>query len=491
SLSATNRTGTLQTAAQPNITSTGNLTLPGSLTITNGSSPFTCTNTTLSSTVVCTIQNSGGAIDIGSSTSHQVAIKTANTRRLTLYAFGNVDVVAHNGSTVGLKLGGTLVTATAADLNGISVTPGTVSASKPVVIDSSKNVTGLGRLNLTSSDATVMTGTTNASSFGLNILSTVATNGQYNICAIGFRNAVADGVAHSVILCERKSSTTAYLVFLNQGASNISECMRILSTGGCCVNAAPIAQLSVGGSASYVDGSYQRLLDLQSNNVSPIEFTVEVNSGANTTTTNTTFLVNITNIDLRFGVNNNTKMILDTNGRLGIGTTSPEKFLHVNGTVSNTFNVGGCLYSQTTSTASTFSQLGPVTVSVSAMFSGPIECLSIYCTSDRRAKENIERLDESYCDNFFKADVYMYNYIGSKETIPKIGFIAQDISKLGYMNLLTLTPNDNMKKVNDDDVEGAQMNIDYNKITAINFLMIKKLMRQIEELESEVNRLTI
>ncbi|ETO99993.1 hypothetical protein F441_22583 [Phytophthora nicotianae CJ01A1] len=34
-----------------------------------------------------------------------------------------------------------------------------------------------------------------------------------------------------------------------------------------------------------------------------------------------------------------------------------------------------------------------------------------------------------------------------------------------------------MKKENDDDIEGAQMNIDYNKITAINFIMIKKLKK--------------
>ncbi|KAK1929583.1 hypothetical protein P3T76_014981 [Phytophthora citrophthora] len=123
------------------------------------------------------------------------------------------------------------------------------------------------------------------------------------------------------------------------------------------------------------------------------------------------------------------------------------------------------------------------------MFSGPIQCSSIYCTSDRRAKENIKQLHESYCENFFKADVFTYNYIGSEETIPKIGFIAQDLNRLGYMNLLTLTLNENMKKENDDDIEGAQMNIDYNKITAINFMMIKKLKKRIEELEAKMGQL--
>ncbi|ETP28358.1 hypothetical protein F442_22349, partial [Phytophthora nicotianae P10297] len=73
-------------------------------------------------------------------------------------------------------------------------------------------------------------------------------------------------------------------------------------------------------------------------------------------------------------------------------------------------------------------------------------------------------------------------------TIPKIGFIAQDLNRLGYMNVLTITPNENMKKENDDDIEGAQMKIDYNKITSINFMMIKKLKKRIEKLERKMGQ---
>ncbi|GMF14664.1 unnamed protein product [Phytophthora lilii] len=61
---------------QPNITSFGNLTLPASLTITNGTTPISMTNTTSSSSFNATIQNSGGAQDIGSTTAHQLALRT-------------------------------------------------------------------------------------------------------------------------------------------------------------------------------------------------------------------------------------------------------------------------------------------------------------------------------------------------------------------------------------------------------------------------------
>ena len=102
-------------------------------------------------------------------------------------------------------------------------------------------------------------------------------------------------------------------MFLTQSATNnVSECLRVLSTGAIAVNATANAGITCFGSANYVDGSYQKVLDLQSNNVSPIEFCIEINSGANTTTTNATWFGNLTNNDLRFGVNNSTKMILDT-----------------------------------------------------------------------------------------------------------------------------------------------------------------------------------
>jgi hypothetical protein len=56
----------------------------------------------------------------------------------------DVDVKSHDGSN-GLKLGGTLVTATAAQLNyNVSVVAGVAQANKTVVVDGSKNIATLG-----------------------------------------------------------------------------------------------------------------------------------------------------------------------------------------------------------------------------------------------------------------------------------------------------------------------------------------------------------
>ena len=56
---------------------------------------------------------------------------------------GNLNLSSHNGSTTGLQLNGTLVTATAVQLNYNVVTPGTAAASKTLVLDSSRNIVNI------------------------------------------------------------------------------------------------------------------------------------------------------------------------------------------------------------------------------------------------------------------------------------------------------------------------------------------------------------
>ena len=87
---ATNLTGTLQTASQPNVTSLGTLT---GLTVNN-----------------------------------------------------NLVVAQHNGVDKGLTLGGDLVTSSAEQLNYVNTTPGTAEANKALVLDENMSIVGLSNL---------------------------------------------------------------------------------------------------------------------------------------------------------------------------------------------------------------------------------------------------------------------------------------------------------------------------------------------------------
>ena len=72
------------------------------------------------------------------------------------------NVASHDG-TNGLKLGGTLVTATAAELNYVDVSSiGTAEASKAIILDSNKDITGIRNLTATGTiQAANFTGTGN------------------------------------------------------------------------------------------------------------------------------------------------------------------------------------------------------------------------------------------------------------------------------------------------------------------------------------------
>jgi hypothetical protein len=76
------------------------------------------------------------------------------------------DLASHDG-TNGLKLGGTLVTSTAAQINTTNVTAGAATASKAVVLDASKNIATIGTVGC---GAITSTG---ASSFGASTLASL------------------------------------------------------------------------------------------------------------------------------------------------------------------------------------------------------------------------------------------------------------------------------------------------------------------------------
>lgn len=177
-------------------------------------------------------------------------------------------------------------------------------------------------------------------------------------------------------------------------------------------------------------------------------------------------------------------------GRLGIGTSSPVSPLDVRNSKSITVNSG--TYSLITNGADTYSNLTPVTFNVCAQFSSNIYCLgSIYTFSDRRLKKDIEILEPDYCDKFFNnVNLYSYKYKTDKETdIRKIGVIAQDLLKDGYIELLQMSVDNDLKKEEKYDIDGIKLTVDYSKISILCVQEIKNLRYKNYQLENEVKSL--
>jgi hypothetical protein len=119
---------------------------------------------------------------------------------LTVAFQKNLNVVDHNGSTVGLRLGGILVTATATKLNYNDVTAGTAGALKTLVLDASRNITGINYLSAAS-----LTGTlTSGPQWGitevdtLNIRTQLSLNGSVVVLSpaeLAYLNIITPGIA--------------------------------------------------------------------------------------------------------------------------------------------------------------------------------------------------------------------------------------------------------------------------------------------------------
>jgi hypothetical protein len=95
-------------------------------------------------TVYNTSSNSTSPVktELSINSSGNALIKSSGTL-VSIDSSNSLDIASHNGSTVGLKLGGSLVTSTAAELNYLDTTPGTAAASKALVLDSNLDIVGI------------------------------------------------------------------------------------------------------------------------------------------------------------------------------------------------------------------------------------------------------------------------------------------------------------------------------------------------------------
>lgn len=262
----------------------------------------------------------------GTSTPHSLILQTNNTARMIINGTTGAISGISSLSTTSLIVNG--ISVSSSDLAYLSsITPGTVTASKALVADSNKRITGIDRINITSSNNTATTGTTTSSNFALNILSTVNSNGQYNSQGIAFLNSASDAIPHGVIQSIRTASSAGDIVLSTRSAANnLSENLRILSTGALSINygANPDAMLSCIGSSSYSSANYQRLLRLETSNASPIQFGVHLNLNTSATITNATYVGNLTANDLHFGTNTSAFVALKHTGSMMVigGTTA-------------------------------------------------------------------------------------------------------------------------------------------------------------------------
>lgn len=164
-LTATSIQGSIVTAAQPNITSLGGLI---SLTVSG--------MTTLSSLTLGGIQLTATGSDInlvagvtaGTASASKALIVNSSRNLNNINSLGVVDLT----STGAFSYKGTVVTADGSKINYIDTVPGTADANKALVLDNSRDISNVRNLTATSLTATTLSGT-------------LSTGAQPNITSLG------------------------------------------------------------------------------------------------------------------------------------------------------------------------------------------------------------------------------------------------------------------------------------------------------------------
>lgn len=402
-------------------------------------------------------------------------------------------------TTTGLTLGATAITATGAEINyNAGITLGLASASKVLSCDSSLNVTGVNKFLISNTGSTAWANNSVQSSYGLCVNASVGTSIDALGSALAFAcDSAVNTVPGAAIHCNKFSSTGTDMSIALRNGANLRDAIKIQNTGNLIVNSTS-ATLGAGGwittasdGSSFPDGSYCRHLVCRNNSVDVISFQIEILEGSGLTTTNGTFIGNITQNDLKFGVNNSTKMTISsassTSGFIGIGTSSPVVPLDVSTSgTSRTFDVGGLGYGQLSKTTTTFS-IGPVTTNITAQFSNSVllSTGSYYTISDQRIKKNFTEIKDttSFIRNVNPCLFEYRNDSGQKY----LGYKAQDVAKES-IELINFIDNPNMKIEGEGDIEGVQLSVDYTKVCCLLHKAMQVLLDRVDELEALVKK---
>ena len=498
-------TGTLATASQPNITSVGtltNLSVSGRLSTSSTSASSTAWGTT-------GIQFNTGASTYTSTTAPSTTTVFNSFARPILAASSAATVT--NASTLYIDnapLAGTSITITnayalhvaagASLLGGVvSITDSSASTSSTTGALRVTGGVGIGgavtianNLTLTSSSSTLgVTG-------GVNI------GGVVTIA----NNLTLSGTSNTLSL----SGSSAYISITNNTASTSSTTGALRVAGGAYFGSGCLfnSGLSTGNSASinlgnnFTNNGISNYSDsnltwqpTQSGIFGGLKFNV---AGSGNATLQTFVglgdcgIGSTTNHPFGIFTNNSYKMYISSAGNVGIGlgATSASYKLEV-GTNNQTITGNYGYISSTTTGYVVGGSTG--SVSFSAKFNGRINVTGeVDVTSDRRIKENIREIDEDECNKFINV-IKPVHFKYKNQDKEAYGYIAQDIMKAGFSDLIQIHKDDNVEEEIDEDgfvnPKGHIFTVAYDEISAILHKYILKQDMYIKEQNKDIDDL--
>ncbi|GMF27807.1 unnamed protein product [Phytophthora fragariaefolia] len=463
-VSATSLSGTIQTAAQPNITSVGtlsSLSVSGSLTgtLSTAAQPNITSVGTLALLSVSGVSSITNTTYATSPSNGALAVSGGIGIGKNLY-IGSCQTVASWATT-----GPQIATITATYTNSSTASWGTATTA---VMNSFAQCT------LAATNTGVIT--TKAATVYISGAPIAGTN-------MTITNPYALLVASGRVLLDGAVSATSLTSGTLQvsGGMSVGEnlyCSYMNTSTGICIHKTTAKQTSwlttTGSLTDWLDGSYSIVQDWYGGNITPIRAVLEVNNGTN----------NATRMTILGGTNA---------GRVGIGTTSPLYGLHNTLTASTTLDAGGSGVAYFLKSGGLVSTLGPLSAipvgigTVGAILAGS----GCYTASDARLKKDVTKLYDYVADAMIRIEPLLFRYQSDDDTIPlQLGYKSQDLIRVGLPLCINFVPNEDMRIEDAEvDTEGIQYSVDYSKMVCLLHKLVLRQQKQIEALEKTISDL--
>ncbi len=481
----------IKNVAQSGFTNTSSIGLSASTSLNysgglNGSHRWTYDTPQVLNNEIMRLTQTGLGIGV-SSPKVKLDIKSSSGKCMRLRYGTNSSVDIDVTSTGTLSVNNT-INATAFSMNGTivnlstlsGVTAGTAAASKALVLDASRNITNinslttstlvLGSTSLTSTEGAYLTSITAGTAAASKALVLDASRNITNINSLTTSTLILGSTSltsteGAYLTSITAGTATASKAIVLDASRNITNINTLTATNA--VNANLINSDIISASNASFRGNWNvGYWGIGQHNPNTIRLGACGSTGAWTGGL----------INLKVGW-----VYCD---RIGVGTDYPTAPIEVNGagvyTVSPSwmYPVNGQTY-----------QLSSGTVSVSALFSSIIAATDFLATSDRRLKTEITHLDSQLCRQFIdKTSPVMYKFKNNLSR-RQYGYIAQDLFKAGFTDLISVVPQDGLEETIDEDgfksVANEKMVLSYEGIIPILATNIKNIYQENDQLKQE------
>jgi len=177
-------------------------------------------------------------------------------------------------------------------------------------------------------------------------------------------------------------------------------------------------------------------------------------------------------------------------GGLLIGTSTKQGYVTISGSV----NYNGGAYGYLLSNGTTGYNSPGGTFPFSLVANSKIGASEFNAFSDERLKDIIGLVSINEAKNFvLNTDPIKFIWKDSEDVGMKVGYSAQDISKAGFDNLISMMPNESLEEHIDFDgfvsPSGSQLMVNYEQVIPYHSVVIKHLLEKIEELQKEIEEL--